>query len=178
MLDKVRRNAFLIAAIFFLWQGWSSVNAAPDTGEDEEEAKKSPRVPSIRANFLRGAEDADPEAPTDPFGVLKAALEKQAAAMNELGVTDDGGPVEASNPEAAAQAAAASVLRLQSTMRVNRQWVARINGQTLRVGDSLRGFDDNQPPVLVSVEGTLAKLRYDGQVVTLDLSGEASVSVD
>lgn len=177
MFDKIRRNAFFIAAFFFLWQGWSSVNAAPATDEDGEEEKKASRVPSIRANFLRGAAEADAEAPTDPFGVLQQALQKQAAAMEELGVTDSGVIPDVAGTDTTA-ASSASILRLESTMRANRSWIARINGQTLRVGDSLRGFDENQPPVLVSVDGTVAKLRYDSQVIILDLTGEASVSVD
>lgn len=177
MFDKIRRNAFFLAAFFFLWQGWSSVHAAPETDEDAEEEKKAGRIPSIRANFLRGAGEADAEAPTDPFGVLQQALEKQAAAMEELGVTDSGVIPDVSGTETAA-ASTASILRLESTMRANRSWVARINGQTLQVGDALRGFDENQPPVLVSVDGTVAKLRYDSQIITLDLTGEASVSVD
>lgn len=178
MFEKIRRNAFFLAAVFFLWQGWSSVHAAPETDGSEEEEKKISRMPSIRANFLRGADDAQTEAPTDPFGILQQALEKKAAAMEELGVTDSGPISDLGGDTESAAANSASLLRLESTMRIGRSWVARINGQTLGIGDSLEGFDENQPPVLVSVEGTLAKLRYDGQIINLDLTGEASVSVD
>jgi len=174
LLDKVKRNAFFIAAVFFLWQGWSSATAAPDL-EEEEKEKSSLIVPSIRGNFLRGAdpeETADP--PEDPFGLLSKALEKQAAAMQQLGVNDSNLPTD-SVPEASSSQL---MLRLESTMHANHTWIARINGHMLRVGDTLPGFDENQPPVLVSVEGTLAQLRYDGQLIVLDLSGEASVSVN
>jgi len=175
LLDKVKRNAFFIVAGFFVWQGWSSANATPEAllvTEGEEEANKSGvKVPDIRASFLRSMSEDPSEAPTDPFG----ALEKQVAAMAELGVTDDGGFSTSSDTETTSTRL---TLRLESTMHANHSWIARINGHSLRVGEVLPGFDENQPPVLVSVSGTVARLHYKDETIVLDLTGQASVSVD
>ena len=175
MLDKVKRNAFFIVAGFFAWQGWSSANATPEellVAEGEEDKKQNTvNVPDIRASFLRSMSDDSSETPTDPFG----ALEKQVAAMAELGVTDDGGFSAATDTEATSTRL---TLRLQSTMHANHNWIARINGHSLRVGETLPGFDENQPPVLVSVSGTVVKLHYRDETIVLDLTGQASVSVD
>ena len=176
LLDKVKRNGFFIVAAFFAWQGWSSANATPEAliVEDGEEGgvQSQLKVPDIRASFLRGmAEDDASEAPKDPFG----ALQQQVAAMAELGVTDDGGFSASADAEAVSSRL---TLRLESTMHANHSWIARINGHSLRVGESLPGFDENQPPVLVSVGGTIAKLRYNDEMIVLDLTGQASVSVD
>ena len=175
MLDKVKRNAFFIVAGFFAWQGWSSANATPEeliVEEGEDEGQTTIKVPDIRASFLRGAvEDGSSEAPKDPFG----ALQQQVEAMAELGVTDAGGLSVSAETETASTR---NTLRLESTMHANHSWIARINGHSLRVGEVLPGFDENQPPVLVSVSGTVAKLRYNDEMIVLDLTGQASVSVD
>jgi len=200
MLDKLRRNAFLIAAGFLLWQGWSAAQAqAP-----EEEAKQAREMPTLRADYLRGpdsppstfeppagegegeANAGDPETPAealatsvlgDPFRVLKSNLAKQEAIMAEL----NGEQVETlvNNPDAAVSAAAQGILQLQSTLKPPRgDATAIINGQILSVGEILQGFDDDHPPLLVEISGTKAVLRYQEQLITLDVAGTASVAVD
>lgn len=185
MLDKIKRNAYLVVGIFFLWQGWSGTQVE---GAVEEE-KSEQRMPAIRASYIRegesqmenvGGEGADATeasvAPRDPFGLakLKLAMIQQDRAMAELGVHDGSG----FDAEVDTVSKTKHALNLQSTMNAGGVWVARINGHTLRVGDQLPGFDEEAPPVLVSVEGLVAQLRYNGLLVTLDLSGEASVSVE
>ena len=176
MLDKVKRNGFFIVAGFFAWQGWSSANATPEAlvMEDGEEGdvQTEIKVPDIRASFLRNmADDGSGEVPKDPFG----ALQQQVDAMAELGVTDAGGLSASADTETTSSRLS---LRLDSTMHANHSWIARINGHSMRVGETLPGFDENQPPVLVSVSGTVAKLRYNDEMIVLDLTGQASVSVD
>lgn len=175
MLNKVKRNAFFIVAGFFVWQGWSSANATPEelmvVEGEEDETKTVVKVPDIRASFLRSLSDGSVDSPTDPFG----ALQKQVAAMAELGVTDDGGFSASTDADTTSSRL---TLRLESTMHANHSWIARINGHSLRVGEILPGFDENQPPVLVSVSGTVVKLHYKDETIVLDLTGQASVSVD
>jgi len=176
LLDKVKRNAFFIVAGFFAWQGWSSANATPEelllAAEEGDGSQTALKVPDIRASFLRSLEEGgNSGAPKDPFG----ALQQQVAAMAALGVTDDGGYSAAIDTETSASGL---TLRLESTMHANHSWIARINGHSLRIGEVLPGFDENQPPVLVSVSGTVAKLRYFDELIVLDLTGQASVSVD
>lgn len=201
MLDKVRRNAFLIAAGFFLWQGWSAAQAqAP-----EEEVKPARDLPSLSAEFLRspdsppssfdapqgseteGVREGEPSTPGealaasvmgDPFRVLKSNLAKQEAAMAQLGVGPQGEGI-VNSPDAAVAAAAQAILQLQSTLKPPRgEATAIINGQILSVGETLSGFDEDHPPLLVEISGTKAVLRYDDQLITLDVAGTASVAVD
>jgi hypothetical protein len=179
LLEKIKRNAFLVVGLFFLWQGWSGTQVEEPT----EEAKDELRMPAIRASYIReGQDQVDGEgdgvgaqaAPRDPFGLakLKLAMSQQESAMAELRV-HDGGYAEVDTVSKTKHA-----LNLQSTMNAGGVWIARINGHTLRVGDQLPDFDEENPPVLVSVEGMIAQLRYNGLLVTLDLTGEASVSVE
>jgi hypothetical protein len=172
LLEKIKRNAYLVVGVFLLWQGWSGSQV-----EAGEEKKEDLPIPTIRASFIReGPREAEAlaEGPRDPFSVVKLALQKQEEAMAELGVTDGAGlpaPVETVSK-------APMALNLQSTMNAGGVWVARINGHTMSVGDTLPDFDEDDPPVLVAVEGMIAQLRYDGVLITLDLTGEASVAVE
>lgn len=200
MLDKVRRNAFLIAAGFFLWQGWSGAQAQAPEGKAQEPRE----LPSLRADYLRGpdsppstfeahtgtkevgGEAGVPETPGealatsvlgDPFRVLKSNLAKQEAIM--AGLNGEQGDALVSNPGAAVSAAAQGILQLQSTLKPPRgEATAIINGQILSVGEILPDFDDDHPPLLVEISGTKAVLRYQEQLITLDVAGTASVAVD
>lgn len=204
MLDKIKRNAFLIAAGFLMWQGWSATQA-----QATEEASDARPLPTLRADDLRGP-DSPPSpyaigsasaagagggggangesvgeegdngpAVTDPFRVLRESLAKQEAAMAELGVQSQAGDVVPGGVPGASELPSQAILQLQSTLKPPRgEPTAIINGQILRVGETLSGFDDDQPPLLVEVAGTKAVLRYDGNLITLDVAGTASVAVD
>ncbi len=169
MLEKIRRNAFFIAAAFFLWQGWSSANASPP--ETEEEEAPAIKVPVIREDFLRSLDEERGDAPSDPFALLQKVLASQ------LEQEADGLGISSTTNTPTVEKSKLS-LRLESTFRANQRWIARINGHSLRVGEELPNFDEKQPPVVVFVQGTQAILEYDGQQILLDLAGEASVSVD
>jgi len=197
LFNKVRRNAFLIAAAFFLWQGWSALQAKAPA----EEAKAQLPLPKLEASYLRGPDsplpafdalmgdrqpaaelgpDGAPAAGSlagvgDPFHMMRNSLAKQEEAMAELGV--------AAQPSGVVESALAvrpqAVLQLQSTLKPpHGAATAIINGHILSVGEALPSFDEDHPPVLIEVSGTKAILRYDGQQITLDVAGTASVSVD
>jgi hypothetical protein len=178
LLNKIKNNAFLVVGIFFLWQGWSGSQVA----EPEVKKKEEQRLPAIRATFIREGprevEAAEASAPRDPFSLAKmrlaASMAEKEEAMSELGVHDGGGNYSSTDAAVVPQLA----LNLQSTMKAGGVWIARINGHTLRIGDALPDFDEESPPVVVSIEGSVAQLRYNEMLVTLDIAGEASVSVE
>jgi len=169
LLEKIRRNAFFIAAAFFLWQGWSSADASPPKTDEEE--TPATKVPVIRESFLRNLEQERGEVPADPFALLQKVLAAQE-------VNEEEGVGNFSDTDSALVQKNKRSLRLESTFRANHNWIARINGHSLREGEALPGFDEKQPPILVFVQGTQAILEYDGQQIRLDLAGEASVLVD
>ena len=177
LLNKIKRNAYLVVGLFFLWQGWSGTQVEPSSEEKKEELS----MPTIRASYLREGEGegegeslAAEAAARDPFGLakIKFALSQQKMAMDELN------GLGSASLEVDTVSKTKNALNLQSTMNAGGVWIARINGHTLRIGDQLPNFDEESPPVLVAVEGMVAQLRYNGLLVTLDLAGEASVSVE
>jgi len=68
-------------------------------------------------------------------------------------------------------------LQLQSTLAQTGGGQARISGQTVEVGAALLGFDPYSPPVLRSLEGSVAVVTHRGKDYVLDLDHQAVISV-
>jgi hypothetical protein len=91
----------------------------------------------------------------------------------------------AASSEAARNAAALAAalppqpftLVLQSTLALPDGGQARINGQTLDIGQALLGVDAQAPPVLAAVTGSIAVVRHRGREHVLDLDGQARIDV-
>ena len=63
-------------------------------------------------------------------------------------------------------------LLLESVLALPDGGVARISGHTLRVGDSIPGMDEDKPPILVSVKGSVAEVAYRGARYSLSITGK------
>lgn len=168
MGELLQRWAPLLSAIAL---AWGTSTFLLDEPVSLAVSQKAP--PAIPGRYLEVHADQRP-APDlrDPFVVDQQAVDEALRLAEETLAPP---PPE---PEPVEELPPAFVLTLDSLVDLGPAGgLARINGQSLTVGQVVAGVDPEDPPVLEALDGSRAVLSHRGRQLVLDLAGQPTLAV-
>lgn len=153
MIAKVKKQSLLLVAMYLGWTGYGATQPDEEAALDLSIAEALPEV-SDENMPIREAAQAVAKV-LDPFRLGEMEVRPVE--------TDDGGPVM---PERVEEDA--TVLELNSTMRLPSGGIAFINRRRIAVGDKIVSVANGPSPVLKSVRGPQVEIEYLGKTYVLD----------
>ncbi|GJM22982.1 MAG: hypothetical protein DHS20C15_28970 [Planctomycetota bacterium] len=181
MLEMLKRHAPLICALLLLWSAHSLV-----AEEISVEARGEAALPVFMDELLlmRDPELAAQQL-TDPF---RNEVNLQAPPPDPDPATDASDDelddADSAGKNSSAPVPVSEALPLPDGLELNLESLvdtgdarssARINGQLVRVGDQVRGWEPaNEAPRVTSIEGTSVVLRFQDTTHILNFNGRSS----
>ncbi|MBC8406136.1 MAG: hypothetical protein H8E15_12990 [Planctomycetes bacterium] len=155
MIAKIKKQALFLVALYLGYSGYGAM-------QPDEEAALKLGVPEVLPEILdedmplRSALE-EVQRVADPFHLGELNLKPMSVNDDENPVVDETGDD------------GATILELESTMRLPDGPIAFINKRRIGIGQNIVDLRDGPSPVLKSVRGPQVEIEYMDQVYVLDI---------